>query len=135
LKKFKLLWRGTRDGFAASTFHKNCDGKPNTLTIIRDTEGFIFGGYASEPWSSNDLTKSDSTAFLFTLKNPINTPRKLNKKNAVYYVYHDINYGPFFGIDSDLVVSDQSDLNRKSFVSFYGNYNFRTHEIEVFQVI
>ena len=33
--KFKLLLRGSRDGFTPKNFHILCDGKPNTVTFIK----------------------------------------------------------------------------------------------------
>jgi hypothetical protein len=48
-KGFNLLWRGNRDGFLAKDFHGRCDGHENTLTLIEDTDGNIFG--ASRRWS------------------------------------------------------------------------------------
>ena len=63
-KSFLLLWRGTRDGFKVSTFHKLCDGKANTLTLIKSTHGHIFGGYTSLPWSSNAGYRTDITGFI-----------------------------------------------------------------------
>jgi hypothetical protein len=44
-KCFKLLWRGSRDGFTAKEFHLRCDGRANTLTLIADTDGNVFGGF------------------------------------------------------------------------------------------
>ena len=47
-------WRGTRDGWAASTFHSNCDGKIPTLVIvkvIKNSKNFIFGGYCTATWA------------------------------------------------------------------------------------
>jgi hypothetical protein len=44
-----LCWRATKHGWAASTFHRNCDYKKPTVTIIK-VGNFIFGGYATEPW-------------------------------------------------------------------------------------
>ena len=47
-------WRATRDGWAASTFHNNCDGKIPTLTIVKvvkDSKNFIFGGYCTVTWA------------------------------------------------------------------------------------
>jgi hypothetical protein len=41
--RFSLLWRGSRDGFRACDFHRRCDGHANTLTVILDIEGNIFG--------------------------------------------------------------------------------------------
>ncbi len=46
-KSFSLLWRGSRDGFDITEFHKLCDGKANTVTVIKNTNGFIFGGFTS----------------------------------------------------------------------------------------
>jgi len=42
-KSFSLLWRGSRDGFDKEDFHRLCDGKVNTVTVIKNTNGFIFG--------------------------------------------------------------------------------------------
>jgi hypothetical protein len=40
-----LQWRGSRDGFGAIDVHKRCDGRANTLTLILDTGGNVFGGF------------------------------------------------------------------------------------------
>ena len=42
----ELLYRGSRDGWKASDFHAKCDNKGATITVIRSTDGFIFGGFA-----------------------------------------------------------------------------------------
>jgi hypothetical protein len=44
------LWRGSRDGFRARNFHSRCDGHANTLTVILDTDGNIFGGFSPLEW-------------------------------------------------------------------------------------
>ncbi|CAB4020380.1 Hypothetical predicted protein, partial [Paramuricea clavata] len=46
---WKLCWRATLHGWAASTFHLKCDNKKPTVTIIK-VGNFIFGGYATESW-------------------------------------------------------------------------------------
>jgi uncharacterized coiled-coil protein SlyX len=51
-RKFSLLWRGSRDGFRAHEFHRRCDGRANTLTVILDTKGNIFGGFTPVEWES-----------------------------------------------------------------------------------
>jgi hypothetical protein len=51
-KRFSLLWRGSRDGFKAQEFHRRCDGHANTLTVILDTKGNIFGGFTPVKWES-----------------------------------------------------------------------------------
>ena len=44
-------WRAKTDGWAASTFHRNCDGKGPTVAIIK-VGSYIFGGYTDTSWSS-----------------------------------------------------------------------------------
>ena len=34
-KKFFLLYRGSRDGFTAKSFHTKCAGRGSTLTVIK----------------------------------------------------------------------------------------------------
>lgn len=46
---WKLCWRGSRDGWASTTFHSLCHGKGPTVTIIKVNQN-IFGGYASVSW-------------------------------------------------------------------------------------
>ena len=45
-------WRAKTDGWAATTFHSNCDGKGPTVTIIQ-VGSYIFGGYTDVSWSSS----------------------------------------------------------------------------------
>jgi hypothetical protein len=49
-KRFALLWRGNRDGFAATDFHGRCDGGASTLTLILDTDGNVFGSSTPLGW-------------------------------------------------------------------------------------
>jgi hypothetical protein len=52
-KRFNLLWRGSRDRFTAQEFHRRCDGRATTLTLISDTKGNIFGGFTPVKWESS----------------------------------------------------------------------------------
>jgi hypothetical protein len=75
--RFSLLWRGSRDGFAARDFHRRCDGRSPTLTVIRDTRGNVFGGFTGVAWGSprtfSRLRGNPSVkSFLFTVNNPHN---------------------------------------------------------------
>ena len=70
-QKCQLLYRATRDGFGSADFHRKCDDKPNTLTIIKATNSKIFGGLTSESWSSCEKFKSDFNAHVFSLINAI----------------------------------------------------------------
>ena len=48
--KWRLLFRASRDGFAADSFHSKCDDKGPTLTVVR-SGSCIFGGFTEAPWS------------------------------------------------------------------------------------
>jgi hypothetical protein len=58
---FELLWRGTRDGFSASEFHRRCDGRGNTVTIVEAIGGSIFGGFTPIAWTSNSNNNNNSS--------------------------------------------------------------------------
>jgi hypothetical protein len=75
-KCFNLLWRGSRDGFTAQEVHLRCDGCANTLTLVADTDGNIFGGFTPVNWESGNHSKGDNSlrSFLFTLRNPHGVP-------------------------------------------------------------
>jgi hypothetical protein len=75
-KRFGLLWRGSRDSFTAKEFHRRCEGRANTLTLIADTDGNVFGGFTPVKWESGNKYKGDDSlrSFLFTLRNPHGVP-------------------------------------------------------------
>ena len=47
--RFVRCWHAKTDGWAASTFHSNCDGKGPTVTIVQ-VGSYIFGGYTDKSW-------------------------------------------------------------------------------------
>jgi hypothetical protein len=70
----QLLMRGSEDGFTADKFHRLCDQKGPTLTVIQTAGNLIdppriFGGYTSLSWQSPTVPadKADPHAFLFSL--------------------------------------------------------------------
>ena len=152
LKKCKLLYRASRDGFRAANFHAKCDGVPNTLTIIKTTQGYVFGGYTTISWDQSGAYKNDSNAFIFSFTNIVNKPVKMLYKNDGYSTYCESNCGPTFGGGNDFYIGDNCNANGSSFSSLlsytldgytYGSYesqsflagayNFQVSEIEVFQ--
>ena len=64
--KLTLLYRGSRDGMTPAAFHKRCDGKSPTLTLVQ-AHGRVFGGYTTAPWCSPDFRARGRCAdsFLF----------------------------------------------------------------------
>ena len=49
--RFVRCWHAKTDGWAASTFHSNCDGKGPTVTIVQ-VGSYVFGGYTDKSWSN-----------------------------------------------------------------------------------
>jgi hypothetical protein len=157
-KHFTLLWRGSRDGFGARDFHSRCDGHANTLTLILDTRGNIFGGFTPVEWESRnyDCSKADPSlkSFVFTLKNPRNTPARQFALMAQYQdkaICCDSSCGPCFGCRCDIAVLDNCNANNEScsgrFGDSYmndtgqegrtfltGSSRFTVKEIEVFEI-
>ena len=47
--RWVLCYRASTHGWAGSTFHSRCDGKRDTVTIIKNGQ-YVFGGYTDLPW-------------------------------------------------------------------------------------
>jgi len=72
-KSMELIYRGTRDGMTSKDFHNKCDNKGKTICLFLNDKDYIFGGYSSIPWTSNEGDKTANDCFLFTLTNIYNT--------------------------------------------------------------
>jgi hypothetical protein len=100
------------DGFRAFEFHLRCDDHANTLTVILDTNGNIFGGFTPVKWESGGSHyKADNSqkSFLFTLKNPHNIPARrfvLKSEEKHKAIWYASTVGPYFGSGSDIGVND-----------------------------
>lgn len=111
---WKLLYRASRDGYDASSFHQKCDSHSNTLTIIRTDTMRIFGGFTGSTWSSDaNEFKSDPYAFLFNLTNDSNNNLMIKCSDEKNAIYCDKNFGPCFG-NGDIKISNLSNLNNKN---------------------
>lgn len=152
-QKWKLVYRASTHGFKAKDFHSKCDGLTKTLTIIRTTQCFIFGGYTEAAWSQKGSYETDQNSFIFSLVNKDKKPMVLHCSESQYAISGNSSFGPTFGGGLDIYIADKSNLNlsnysnlgftykhpqyvygsdeAKSFLA--GSYNFQTLEIEVFQ--
>ncbi len=99
-QRWQLIYRASRDGFTAEHFHKRCDDYGPTITVIQSLKGFIFGRFTTVPWTSSHQDKSDTHAFLFTLKNPHGikpTKYPIGEQSVQFAVSHRKTNGPTFG--------------------------------------
>ena len=108
--KFKLIFSATINGDKDNNFHKFCDGKGPTVTIVKGENDHIFGGYVTVPYSSDWKSHYDDKAFLFSLTNMKKFPIKIKEKA----VHHQKYWGPYIGyVDHcDLAISTKC-LNNK----------------------
>ncbi|XP_028397375.1 uncharacterized protein LOC114521156 [Dendronephthya gigantea] len=104
-----ICWRATTDGWSASTFHRNCDHKKPTVTIIK-VDQYIFGGYATASWEDYGPTFGNGWDIHISDNAASNT-------NS-YTLFNDYQ-APTSGI------SDTSTI-------LAGSRNFSPREIEVF---
>ena len=128
--KFHLVYRGSLHGFGAHEFHSKCDGVRNTLTLIKTTQSFIFGGYTARSWESNGHSKLDENAFIFSLVNKDNQPIKMkfDPESGSYSIQCFSTFGPTFGAGYDVHIADDSNKNMTSFSSLGNSYKHPLYE-------
>ncbi|CAF1454702.1 unnamed protein product [Adineta steineri] len=144
---------GTRDSFTSGAFHRHCDHRGPTMTIIQSKSGgYLFGGYTSVSWRSSQGYVEDSyEPFLFTLTNPHGIPpTKYPVIEERYAIFNKKECGPTFGCGHDLYVCDDSKISTGSYIYFPWSYSdrtnrgsetftgtkyFQTNDIEVYRLI
>lgn len=155
-RKWMLLYRASEHGFSARDFHFRCDEMPDTLTIIKSSNGNIFGGFVDATWQSKSQYKQSDKAFIFSLINQCEKPFKADvtpaKSNRA--IYCDANNGPSFGSGLDIYISNNSNAGAENYSNFSlsyvhpdyaygstqaksilaGSYNFKVSDIEVFKM-
>lgn len=148
-KSFELLYRGSRDGFSAASFHSQCNNKGPTLVLIKSTEGFLFGGYAPISWTSRGDYAPDNKTFIFTLLNPHNIEPTKFANSDFYSIYDHSSQGPIFGRGHDIHVFDNcnscccscyfphsfSDTTGIGQNIFVNSSQFLVAEIEIYSVV
>jgi hypothetical protein len=154
-----LLYRATRDGFTSKAFHLKCDGKGNTITIIKNNLNYVFGGYASSAWHSSGSYINDPNAFLFSFRRAgVSFKDQFTVKVAANALIGNTGYEPIFGGGggNDICIYNQSNTFIGSHSDFGHSYNlpngytygenareflaenhnqWTTTEIEVYQII
>ena len=150
--KSELLYRASSDGPTPQIYHQKCDGKPNTLCLIKTKDNLIFGGYTNIKiiCGSNGENRDDKDAFIFS----INLQKIYFPKKGELSIHCNPNYGPIFGnnkngypiivnLGGNFFKNGGYSCNIKSniyegFQKDYeingGNQSFQIDEIEIFQL-
>jgi len=159
-----LIYKATKDGFSSKDFHFKVFGISNLLIFITSENGNKFGVFTPLSFTGIGNYKEDCSMMTFIFSLDKRTKFTLKKEFYQYAVYDDIIYGPRFGgnisgmvSNADILIYDNSNENLFSYTDLLssfensslnikygseeartylaGSYNFRTVEIEVFQII
>lgn len=131
-QKWTLIYRASRDGFESKNFHLKCDTLHNTISIIKSSNGNIFGGFTSAAWSINNEYADDPFAFIFSVVNEKCEPFLIPCLESADAIYCSENYGPCFGW-CDIKIADKANLNTVSFSNLgftYEHKNFSFHSLD-----
>ncbi|PKC64944.1 hypothetical protein RhiirA1_536711 [Rhizophagus irregularis] len=104
LYEFKLILRGSRDGFTPEKFHEFCDNQSNTISIIKlKDSNEILGGYNPIMWQFKiyNIYSETKDSFIFSFNN--NNMKDIKNhilsrvKNKKYAIDNNFIHGPSFG--------------------------------------
>ena len=91
-KKYRLLYRASRDGDSANKFHSICDNSNNLIILVQTQKGLRFGGFTSNKFKVSSHMKYDNNAFLFSL----DLKKVFKIAPGEYAIYCYYNSGPCF---------------------------------------
>lgn len=149
----KLLYSLTKHNGSNQIFHKLCDNKGPTITLVQLTDGNIFGGFTKVSWKkqSNERGNNvrDDKAYLFKVGNEQKRKKfPIKMQYSSMAVFHHFEAGPTFGVGYDLHLN-LDDLNsccsrleaystaksEKGIYSLAGKFNrWDIKEIEVYLI-
>ena len=66
--RWELCYRSSTHGPYDKRFHRNCDGKKNTVTIVKKND-FVFGGFTDIPWGGYSMFSIFKSRFYVTAVN------------------------------------------------------------------
>ena len=90
--KLELLCHASYNGWEGEDFHLRCNNKGPTVTVIKCTDDYVFGGVTSATWASVNDFVACANAFFFSLHRPGGVgPVKLamdaEDEDAIYDTY------------------------------------------------
>ncbi|RHZ87376.1 hypothetical protein Glove_37g100 [Diversispora epigaea] len=140
--KFKLLVRGSRDGFDVKTIFEICDKVSNTVIVVKvQGTGEIIGGYNPLEINNEEKWCSSRDSFIFSLKTE-------NLKNSIVSRVTDFSSAIYYNsskpsLDFGFALNLRGNLKTKSSYCGKGHYekqirsnsnNFSVEEFEIFKI-
>ncbi|DBA99854.1 hypothetical protein WJX77_006296 [Trebouxia sp. C0004] len=86
---WELLFNSNKHGQSFNTFMGKVAGKGPTLLLVKDKQGQLFGGYASEPWLKNGKYYGNFSTFLFQLLPKVATYNPSGANQNFQYCGHN----------------------------------------------
>ena len=138
-KKFKLIYSASRDGDLAKNFYQNCMYKSPTITILKNIDGLIIGGYTEKNWDIEIENNYDDLSFIFDLTK---NQKYEGKKNKACIFTTLKEHGPCFGkFGNDLFTNEPFLNNPINGIDTAISYNYsgkrivnKLEELEVFLI-
>ena len=140
---YSLIYKATRDGDKAETFHSMCDSYNHTVVIIKTLTGRRFGGYTYEKWEGEDINKIDNRSFLFSIDKQKVYNIKRNEEAIGCYKLNGPDFCGWQIVIQDNFLSNkqcytgEKDMNFKTEEDYElngGEKYFGVQELEVFQI-
>uniref|UniRef100_A0A182U0F5 Probable small nuclear ribonucleoprotein E n=1 Tax=Anopheles melas TaxID=34690 RepID=A0A182U0F5_9DIPT len=147
---WRMVYRASTNGFAASAFHRHCDGVAPLFIIALSSNGAISGGFTDVAFAKTNRKGGylhSEKAFLFALNYNNEPPTKFDIVKKPYAICYHPDCGPIFGAGADLLISNNCNVNMESYSNFphsydgpnayafghlFGDYNFTIIDYEVF---
>ena len=122
-KGIDIIFRASQYNFNATYFHEICDGRNDTLVILRNDYGKTIGGFTHYPWKAHQtgeaVCDSGRKSFLFSL----DTMEKYVPQSDNDLIFCHAKYGPTFGKGNDLYIADSCWGSNLSYTNFPSTYN------------
>ena len=146
--EMKLIFKMSENGSKSSDFHKYCDNKGPTLSLIKTTKNRKFGGFTPCDWKNSGGYFEDKTGQTFIFSLDLNKKYDLlnGNKQAIYCSSnHGINFGcADLRVNQNLRDGTTYANSKCKFLSNQNleltggkgeNENFEIEEFEVYKVI
>ena len=89
--EWRLLFRASRDGFAASAFHSKCVNKGPTVTVVKSGAN-IFGGFTEKPWASPGAGRKFLLQLIIIYMGKIFPNELPDTFHALFYIIYPVRF-------------------------------------------
>jgi hypothetical protein len=119
--KWNRLYRASENEYSAAAFHRFCDDKGPTITLVKASNGRIAGGYSCVSWRSSAGDEDrNPLGFLFSIDatdQSVNLFKGVRGKCKIFQTHRT---GPF--LSAGLGISDKCDKASTSASQLGGEY-------------